>query len=123
MATPITVRRSVPKSVDEVRAALGSGGQREFAVPAALSAFVRGPLTINDERAWRGDQADVVITISGQPVRITGTITLQSQDSACDVDVALTVSADVPFVGSMVESAVAPEVTALINHELDKLAG
>ena len=123
MATAISVQRSVPKSVDEVRSALGTGGRRELAVPAALSAFVRGPLVVNDVRTWNGDSADVVITVEGQPVRIAGTIGLRPASDACDVDVALAVTADVPFVGSMVESAIAPEVTALINRELDKLVG
>lgn len=122
MPTPLRLQRTVPKSTTEVRDALGTGGRRELAVPAALSGFVRGPLTVVDQRTWSDDRADVDIRIEGQPVRITGTIGLAAAGEACDVDIALTITADVPFVGGMVESAIATEVTAMIERELASIA-
>lgn len=114
----MSLQRPVPRSVDDVRTALGAGGRYELPVPAAATSFVKPPLMVTDSRVWSGNIADVTIVVEGQPVRITGNITLEDADGGCAVNVDCTIDADVPFIGVMVESMIKQELVAAIDREL-----
>lgn len=114
----MSLQRSIPRPVDDVRTALGAGGRYELPVPAAATAFVKPPLMVDDRRVWNGDTAEVTIAVEGQPVRITGTIILDAVDVGCTVTVDCTIDADVPFIGVMVESMIKQELIAAIDREL-----
>ena len=123
MATRLSLQRPIPRSVDEVRAALGAGGRYELAVPAAATAFVKPPLMVSDQRVWHGNTAELTIVVEGQPVRIAGSIALQETDAGCTADFDCTIDADVPFIGAMVESMIKQELVAAIDRELGAITG
>ena len=132
MSTAIDVQRTSSHPAAEVRnrldAALTSEGatiddgwltiRNSIDVPAALSTVVSGPLTVVARRRWNDTVADVEIRVQGQPVKAVGSLRLTDTSDGCTVDVHLDVTADVPFMGSMIESAVKPEIVRHIEHEL-----
>ena len=119
----MSLERSIPQSVDAVRTALGAGGRYELPVPAAATAFVKPPLMVTDRRVWDGDTAELTIVVEGQPVRISGSITLQDAGVGCTANVDCTIDADVPFIGAMVESMIKQELIAAIDRELAAITG
>lgn len=91
---------------------------RSIPVPAAVAAFVSGPLTIRARRRWQGTVADVEINVLGQPVEAVGTMTIAPSTAGSTIDVRLAITANVPFMGSMIEGAVKPEIEENIEREL-----
>lgn len=137
MSTDVTVHRTSSFSPAEVQSRLdaqlvaeGAADvdgwltiNRSIPAPAAVAAFVSGPLTICARRRWHGTSADVEINVLGQPVQAVGTLRLTATDTGCTVDARLTITANVPFMGSMIEDAVKPEIEANIDRELAAITG
>ena len=119
----MSLQRPIPRSVDEVRTALGAGSRYELPVPAAATAFVKPPLMVTDQRVWNGNTATLTIVVEGQPVRIAGSIALQDADAGCTAAFDCTIDADVPFIGAMVESMIKQEIAAAIDRELTAITG
>lgn len=123
MATRMSLQRPIPRSVDDVRTALGDGGRYELPVPAAATAFVKPPLMVTERRVWQGNTAELTVVVEGQPVRIAGSIALQDAAAGCLADFDCTIDADVPFIGAMVESMIKQELVAAIDRELAAITG
>lgn len=123
MPTPIHTRRSVPLTPAEVPGRLpGGDAERLIEVPAALRAFVVGPLKVVSHREWNGERASVRISIQGQPVSVTGELVVTADGANSLVTFDGDVTANVPFVASMVEAAVRDEVQAQVERELATLS-
>lgn len=91
-------------------------------LPSVARALLNGDLVVTREERWRraddGYVADTAASVSGVPGQIRGTMRLAGGDSATLSTVA-EVTVNIPFVGGKVESAVAEQITRLIEAEAE----
>lgn len=124
MSTSFTLTKELSVSPEVVPERLSGGEyERSIDVPAALQAFVAGPLRVVQRREWNGMVATITISIAGQPVTVRGELRLAEQDQRTRATFTGEVEANVPFVGGIVESAVRDEVTAQFERELATVTG
>lgn len=119
MPTPLQLQRTVPVSPAEVAVRLPSGTfERTIEVPAALRAFTSGTLKVVGRREWHGTTADITIDVQGQPVSVRGELRALEDPNGSVVEFDGVVTADVPFIGGLIETAVRDEVSANFEQEL-----
>jgi hypothetical protein len=90
-----------------------------------LPAVVRGRLgtdpAVERTEAWAvdgdGAQAPLFFAFAGMPVTGSGSATLRPAPAGGRLEVQVDVSVDVPLVGGLVESAVAPRIGAALDAE------
>ena len=123
MPTPLHVSLVVPFPVAEIVQRLPGGTfERAIDAPAALSAFVSSPLRVVERRTWDGDVAHMRFDVSGEPVSVEGELRLTPDQQGTLLQFDGNVTANVPFIGGMVEAAVRDEVSAQILREFAALS-
>lgn len=109
----LTARSPIPASDLPPAAArfVGSG-------PELVQHVQADPVTPEAQSATLQIAAEVV----GAPVDIDITIGLQQAGDATEAHALARITADLPLVGPLIESALEPRVTSLLAERLDKLA-
>lgn len=98
---------------------------REMTGPVA--SMVGSTLTITETQRWGqpaadgSRSADLEITVSGVPVRLTGTVALAPADTGSSITVDADLTCSMPFVGKKVETASAPAIEESFDLEVTTL--
>lgn len=86
-------------------------------VPSFAKKLVGDEIPIVQQETWRGDRADVLITIAGKPGDMKGTITLAQQGDDVVQTVDLTVKVGIPLIGGKIEDLIAGLLTKAARAE------
>lgn len=86
-------------------------------VPSFAKKLAGDEIPIVQEETWRGDKADVLITIPGKPGDMRGTITLEQRGADVAQIVDLTVKVGIPLVGGKIEDLIAGLLTKAARAE------
>ena len=92
-------------------------------IPAHARSFVGSTLEVRQVEAWEAPedggtrQGTVVVEISGTPVRLTGTVTLETEGSESVLTYDGDLKAAIPLFGAAVEQAAAGAVRSALEAE------
>lgn len=89
--------------------------------PAAIRKLVPAVSEVSHTEKWRADgdgyAADIVVTIHGVPVKISGTKVLQPAKGGCTVEWNFEVTCGIPLLGGIVSSHAGSEIEAKLEKE------
>ncbi len=96
----------------------------EDELPAAVTAFKKGPLVIERTESWGplgGNRAEGKFgaTVEGAPASISGTTLLEGDSTSSTTSLSGTTEVKIPIFGSKIESMISEQVLALIDNEHD----
>jgi hypothetical protein len=92
-------------------------------IPAQARSFVGSTLEVRQVEAWEAPEGDgprqgtVVVEISGTPVRLTGTVTLEAEAGGSVLTYDGDLKATIPLFGAAVEQAAAGAVRSALEAE------
>lgn len=100
-------------------------------LPSVVRGTVTTPPQVERTEEWAVDGSDdagsahtpLSFAFSGMPVRGTGSGTLTATATGSRLEVSVAITVEVPFVGSLVESAVSPRITSALDAEAAFYAG
>lgn len=89
--------------------------------PAAIRRIVPAVNDVSHTERWAADGdgygADIVVTIKGVPVKISGTKSLQPAKGGCTVEWNFDVTSGIPLLGGIIASFAGSEVQAKLEKE------
>ncbi|OZD62311.1 hypothetical protein CH263_16125 [Rhodococcus sp. 06-1059B-a] len=96
----------------------------EEELPAAVTAFKKGPLIIERTESWGplgGGRAEGKFgaTVDGAPATISGTTLLEGDDTSSTMSLSGTTEVKIPLFGSKIEAMISEQVLGLIDNEHD----
>lgn len=94
----------------------------EEELPAAVTAFKKGPLVIERTESWGpfgGNRAEGKFgaTVEGAPANISGTTLLEGDEQASTMSLSGTTEVKIPIFGGKIEAMISEQVLALIDNE------
>lgn len=86
-------------------------------IPSFAKKFVGDEIEILQKETWKGDDADVHITIPGKPGELRGTTRLLPAGDGTVEKVDLEVKVSIPLVGGKIEGLIADLITKALTYE------
>ncbi len=96
----------------------------EEELPAAVTAFKKGPLVIERTESWgplggNRAQGKFGATVEGAPAVISGTTLLEGDETSATMSLSGTTEVKVPIFGGKIEAMISEQVLSLIDAEHD----
>ena len=91
--------------------------------PDFVRSMVGATITVTEVDDWGAARPDgsragtITVSISGAPLRLTGTLALHPASSGATADIEADLKASIPFLGGRLESAAAPAILAAVRAE------
>lgn len=99
--------------------------RRTLPAPEMARTFTGSTITITEDITWGGAEpdggrvGDLVLTVDGQPAKMTGTVTLAPNGSASTVTINGDLKVNIPLLGKKLEKSAAPAIYDGIKVQQD----